>query len=385
MFKKITLASFRKPTLVAATAFIVVMGGFFVVASQASAATATFVNLGTAGDFAVLSKAAITNVPTSAITGNIGASPITGASIGVTCAEMMTGKIYEVNSGYVGADITCVKPGTTSGTPNADKTYVDSAILDMGTAYAAATDVTANPAGTGTFLNAGSPAGTLSGQTLVPGVYTWSTAVAITDDIYLNGNSTDVWVFQISGTLNISSGKQIHLIGGALAKNVFWAVTGNVTLGTTSVFEGNILTTGTSHIALLTGATLHGRALSDGEVWLDSSIVTVPPAAPAACTGAIGSPLVVDVTQNITNDVDSGFHGNWALDDYARHIQVWLDNGTTYCAQVDYNGTFHAPAGVLSPGAGDTNHRKYRRHNDGWLPCVDCGNTPRLSDYTHNR
>ncbi|HVB19720.1 MAG TPA: peptidoglycan-binding protein, partial [Candidatus Paceibacterota bacterium] len=72
----------------------------------------------------------------------------------------------------------------------------------------------------------------------------------------------------------------------------------------------------------------------------------------APCVGAIGSPLLVNVTQNISNDVDSGFHGNWALDDYTRHIQVWLDSGTTYCAQVDYNGTFHAPAGVSSPAAG---------------------------------
>jgi hypothetical protein len=88
----------------------------------------------------------------------------------------------------------------------------------------------------------------------------------------------------------------------------------------------------------------------------DSSIVahatgtvTVNEPAPV-CSGAIGTTLL-DVTQNITNDVDSGNYGNWALDAYVRHIQVWLD-GTTYCAQADYSGTFQAPAGVLSPQNG---------------------------------
>ncbi|MDA1296964.1 MAG: ice-binding family protein [Chloroflexi bacterium] len=39
------------------------------------------VDLGSAGNFVILSKSGITNVPTSAITGNIGTSPITGAAI----------------------------------------------------------------------------------------------------------------------------------------------------------------------------------------------------------------------------------------------------------------------------------------------------------------
>lgn len=243
------------------------------VPNLAFAATATAPDLGTAGNFVVLSKAAITDVPTSAITGDVGASPITGAAIAVSCSEV-TGTIWQVDDAYTSASTTCAVSGTANS--NAGKTYVDTAILDMGTAYDTAVDVTANPAGTGAFLDVGS--GTLGtpgvSRDFVPGVYTWGTAVTITDDIYLNGSATDVWVFQISGTLDISSAKQVHLTGGAMPANVFWAVTGNVTLGTTSVFEGNILTTGTSHIAMLTGATLHGRALSDGEVWLQSSTVS---------------------------------------------------------------------------------------------------------------
>ena len=55
------------------------------------------VNLGIAGNFVVLSKSGITNVYKSTITGDIGTSPITGAAIGVTCAEV-AGTIYSVNA-----------------------------------------------------------------------------------------------------------------------------------------------------------------------------------------------------------------------------------------------------------------------------------------------
>ena len=56
------------------------------------------VELGWAGSFAILSKSGITDVPTSAITGNVGTSPITGAAItGLECGEV-TGTIYTVNA-----------------------------------------------------------------------------------------------------------------------------------------------------------------------------------------------------------------------------------------------------------------------------------------------
>ena len=49
------------------------------------------VNLGAAGTYVILAQSAITNVPTSAITGNVGLSPATGAGIGLTCAEVTGG------------------------------------------------------------------------------------------------------------------------------------------------------------------------------------------------------------------------------------------------------------------------------------------------------
>lgn len=226
--------------------------------------------LGTAGNFAILTKTGITDVPSSAITGNIGASPVTGAAIGVTCAEMASGSIYEVDAAYVGNGVvTCALPGTTGGTPNANKTFVDTAVGDMATAY---TDAAGRPAGVGPNLNIG--AGTVATQTLAAGTYTWGSNVTITGDLTLNGGANDVWIFQVNGTLDLSPNVKIVLSGGALAKNIFWQATGTVTLGTTSQFQGIILDK--TNIALNTGASVTGRLLAQTAVTLQSNAVTQP-------------------------------------------------------------------------------------------------------------
>jgi len=212
------------------------------------------VDLGMAGNFVILSKSGITNVYKSAITGDIGASPITGAAILVTCAEV-SGTIYSVNAaGPLPCRITNASRLTT-------------AIGSMQTAYTDAAG-RSNP----TFLNLG--AGNIGGKTLTPGLYKFTTAVNIPTDITISGSSTDVWIFQIAGTLNMSSAVRITLAGGAQAKNIFWQVAGAATLGTTSHFEGNIL--GKTGISLLTGASINGRLLAQTAVTLQKSTVTLP-------------------------------------------------------------------------------------------------------------
>ncbi len=55
------------------------------------------VNLGQAGNFAILSKTGITNVYASSVKGDVGISPITGAALLLTCGEV-TGKVYTVDA-----------------------------------------------------------------------------------------------------------------------------------------------------------------------------------------------------------------------------------------------------------------------------------------------
>jgi hypothetical protein len=116
--------------------------------------------------------------------------------------------------------------------------------------------------------------GEIGGLTLKPGLYKFTTAVAISNDVMLSGGPKDVWIFQISGTLDMSSAKSIILSGGAQAKNIFWQVADAVTLDTTSHFEGIIL--GQTMIALNTGASINGRLLAQTAVTLDQNTVTQP-------------------------------------------------------------------------------------------------------------
>ena len=89
------------------------------------------------------------------------------------------------------------------------------------------------------------------------------------------GDGNAVWIFQIASTLTTTSGRQVILSGGARAGNIYWQVGSSATLGTNSVFKGNILAD--QSITLTTGATLDGRALTRiGAVSLDSNTITVP-------------------------------------------------------------------------------------------------------------
>lgn len=228
------------------------------------------INLLSAGNFVILAKTAITDVPASAITGNIGVSPASGAAIDVTCAEM-TGTIFTVDAAYVGSgDVTCVAPG-----PGANKTLVDNAVLDMGTARAEAAGRT-NP--DATELGAGD----ISGLTIAPGLYKWSTNVLVNADVTLSDSSTDVWIFQIAGDFTVAAGGSVPagikviLAGGAKASNVFWQVDGltGATLGTFSTFNGIILSA--KQVIVRSGAVVNGRLYADTQVVLEQNPVTQP-------------------------------------------------------------------------------------------------------------
>src|SRR5258706_3766310 len=246
------------------------------------------VNLRTAGNFVILTKTGITNVPTSAITGNIGASPITAAAMdNVTCAEI-TGSIYGADAAYTGSGVTTCFKGAA-----ADNTLVANAVLDMGTAYADAMGRTA-PDFTELY------AGDISGQTLVPGLYKWSTGVLISTDVTLSGGPNDVWIFQIAGDSTQANASHILLAGGARAQNIFWQVAGGagVAMGTTAHFEGVILAA--TGVTLKSGATVNGRLLAQTAVTLIQNTVTRPAAAIPTAVALVGLP---DVNGNGTVDM----------------------------------------------------------------------------------
>ncbi|KAJ7166172.1 Ig-like protein, group 2 [Mycena filopes] len=113
--------------------------------------------------------------------------------------------------------------------------------------------------------------GAIGGLVLVPGLYTWTSGVNVLSDVTISGTATDTWIFQISGTLVFAAGKQVTLVGGALANNIVWAVSGSVTAGAGAHLEGVVL--GKTSISLLTGATANSRLLAQTSVALQQATV----------------------------------------------------------------------------------------------------------------
>jgi hypothetical protein len=215
----------------------------------------TPVPLGTAGPFAILTKSGITDVFPSAINGDVGASPITGAAIHLKCSEIITGTVYSVDAkGPLPCRVTAPK-------------LLTKAVDDMEIAYTNAAR-RKHP----NFINLG--AGKIGGLTLVPGLYKWTTAVSISKNVTLSGGRNAVWIFQIAGTLTQASATRVILKGGALPKNIFWQTSGAVAIGTTAHFEGVILAK--TMIAMNTGASANGRLLAQTAVSLEKNAVKRP-------------------------------------------------------------------------------------------------------------
>jgi hypothetical protein len=228
-------------------------------AEGGAAHKANAVVLGMAGTYAILAMSAISTVPTSAITGNLGVSPaaasfITGFSLTADATNVfsmspqVTGKVYA-------ADYAAPTPSN-----------LTTAIGDMQSAF---TDA-AGRAPDVTELGAGN----IGGKTLAPGVYKWGTGLLIPTSVTLSGSATDVWIFQIAQDLTVSSAANVVLSGGAVPANVFWEVAGAVDIGTTAHIEGVVL--GQTAITLRTGASIHGRLLAQTAVSIDGSAVVAP-------------------------------------------------------------------------------------------------------------
>lgn len=223
-----------------------------------STSVLSVVNLGAAGNYVIVAKAAINNNATSAVTGDLGLSPaatsyITGFSLtnatGYATSAQVTGKIYA-------ADMAVPTP-----------INMTTAVNNMVTAY---NDAAGRPSPD--FLELGT--GNIGGKTLVPGLYKWSGNVTMPADVTIAGGPNDVWIFQISGNVTMSTAVKITLSGGAQPKNIFWQIAGQATLGTTSHFEGIILSK--TGITFQTGASINGRALAQTAVILDGNAITKP-------------------------------------------------------------------------------------------------------------
>jgi hypothetical protein len=217
------------------------------------------VNLASSAQFAVLAATEITSVPTDAIGGNVGLSPAARSHISGLTGVEVNGTIFAADdSGAVAA-------------------MLNQAQSDLSAAYINASP--ANRPGGIDVSSYGGGAGELGGRTLAPGLYASAPGSYSITTLNLTldggGNPNAIWIFQMADTLQILSGRQVLLSGGAQAANIFWQVGTSATLYTYSVCQGTIMAA--QSVALQTGATLLGRALAEnGAVTLDANTITNP-------------------------------------------------------------------------------------------------------------
>lgn len=217
------------------------------------------IDLGLAGNYAILAKTGITTTGVTSIVGNIGVSPIAATAMTgfglvldgtgqFSTSSLVSGQVYA-------ADYASPTPAN-----------LTTAVLDMEAAYLDAAGRAPD------FTELGT--GNIGGLTLAPGVYKWSGVVSIPTDVTLAGGPNDVWIFQMAGGLTMASATKVILSGGAQAKNIFWQVAGVASFGTTADFSGIILSK--TSVTMTAGAVINGRALAQTNVTLISNTITVP-------------------------------------------------------------------------------------------------------------
>lgn len=219
------------------------------------------VNLGTAGDFVILTKTGISTTGTTLVTGHIGVTPATSTAItGFSPTMDASGEF--ATSDYVVGNIYAADYAP----PTPD--YVSTAMSDQEEAFTNAMGMT-----TDVINELG--AGDISGMTLVPGLYKWGTGLLITNEgVTLEGGPNDTWVFQIADDFTVSNDAQITLAGGANVDNIYWITSTQALIGSNVDFKGNLLAQ--TLISLTNGSNVDGRLLSQSEVTLDASTVTIP-------------------------------------------------------------------------------------------------------------
>jgi Ice-binding-like/Bacterial Ig-like domain len=294
-------------------AALVLAGQLAAVSAAAAAPPAaeggpTFVDLGAAAPFSLLGGTGVANT---------GAGTVLAGDLGLSPGGVIAG----------------FPPGTVSGAIHDKDAAADAAQSATADAYADAAGQTS----TTTF------SGDQAGKTFHPGVHTDIAAFTNTGTITLDadGDSSSVFVFQVGAAFSSAAGSKVVLAGGALANNVFWQVTGAVSLGAGAKLVGTFL--GAGAITFGDGASIKGRALTSGTVAVTNSPFTEP-------IDDLTAPIVTidgGATRS-TSDATPPISGT--SDEPAGRAVTIIVGGQTLHATMDAGGLWRVSANALVAG-----------------------------------
>jgi hypothetical protein len=237
--------------------------------AQRELSTTAEVDLGTAEDYVILTKAGISSAG-STIAGDIAVSPIAATAMtgfGLTL-DTGTGRFAEAsqlgsNKAFA-ADYAVPTPAN-----------LVTAVSDMETAY---TDASGRPNGDGARTNV--LGGKIGGEVLTPGVYTFGSDVLIGSNITFQGTTTlsgptDVFIIQMTGSLTLADRTHVLLTNGVKAKNIVWQVAKEVLVKSAAVMQGTLLVK--TKVVFKEGSALTGRVLAQTRCDLEDVSITEPP------------------------------------------------------------------------------------------------------------
>lgn len=213
----------------------------FIGATAASSAATAQGALGSAQQFGVLGASTVTNTGATTINGSLGVSP--GTAITGLGSISLTGSVHQADAVALQAQ------------------------MDALTAY--------NAFG-GLFPTVDLSGMDLGGMVLTPGVYSFASSAQLTGALTLNflGNANSQFVFQIGSSLTTASGSSVSVVNGTAGSGIFWRVGSSATLGSSTVFQGNIIAD--QSITMVTSASiLCGRAIAlNAAVTMDNNTIS---------------------------------------------------------------------------------------------------------------